>query len=185
MAGPAVILERDQHILTITLNRPAKRNAFNPEVLCRLADAWDLLDDDPELRVAIMTGADGNFSAGADLDRLVGALIAGEPPQNEYEERVRSDFSLIYKGFLKDHYVKKPIIAAVEGSDPLHRRDGDADRRHADFRAAGLRGRPGWTRDRCRGCAGPGARDSAAGGGQRPAGRPEHQSLGDRESGKD
>lgn len=108
VAEPAVILERDQHILTITLNRPEKRNAFNPEVLCRLADAWDLLDDDPELRVAIMTGADGNFSAGADLDRLVGALIAGEPPQNEYEERVRSDFSLMYKGFLKDHHVKKP-----------------------------------------------------------------------------
>lgn len=56
VAEPAVILERDQHILTITLNRPEKRNAFNPEVLCRLADAWDLLDDDPELRVAIMTG---------------------------------------------------------------------------------------------------------------------------------
>ncbi|MCV7006208.1 MAG: enoyl-CoA hydratase [Mycobacterium sp.] len=115
MAEPAVLLERDQHILTITLNRPSKRNAFNPEVLCRLADAWDLLDDDPDLRVAIMTGADGHFSAGADLDRLVGALIAGEPAQNEYEERVRSDFALIYKGFLKDHYVKKPIIAAVEG----------------------------------------------------------------------
>ena len=72
-------MERDQHVLTITINRPEKRNAFNPEVLCRLADAWDLLDDDPDLRVAIMTGAAGNFSAGADLDRLVGALIAGDP----------------------------------------------------------------------------------------------------------
>lgn len=115
VAEPAVLLDRDQHILTITINRPDKRNAFNPEVLCRLADAWDLLDSDPDLRVAIMTGADGNFSAGADLDRLVGAMIAGEPPQNEFEARVKDDFSLIYKGFLKDHYVKKPIIAAVEG----------------------------------------------------------------------
>jgi enoyl-CoA hydratase len=115
MPDPAVLVERDGHVLTLTLNRPEKRNAFNAEVLCLLADAWDLLDSDPELRVAIMTGAGGNFSAGADLDRLVGALIAGKPAENEYEERVRQDFSLIYKGFLKDHYVKKPIVAAVEG----------------------------------------------------------------------
>ncbi|MBW0018144.1 MAG: crotonase/enoyl-CoA hydratase family protein [Mycobacterium sp.] len=115
MTEPAVLLERDQHVLTITLNRPDKRNAFNAEVLCRLADAWDLLDSDPDLRVAIMTGTGGNFSAGADLDRLVGALMAGKPPQDEFEERVMADFSLIYKGFLKDHYVKKPIVAAVEG----------------------------------------------------------------------
>lgn len=115
MPEPAVLVERDGHVFTLTLNRLEKRNAFNPEMLCRLADAWDLLDSDPELRVAIMTGAGGNFSAGADLDRLVGALLSGEPAQNEYEERVRQDFSLIYKGFLKDHYVKKPIVAAVEG----------------------------------------------------------------------
>ena len=57
MAEPAVLIERDQHILTITVNRPDKRNAFNAEVLCRLSDAWDLLDNDPELRVAILTGA--------------------------------------------------------------------------------------------------------------------------------
>lgn len=110
-----MLIERDRHFLTITINRPAKRNAFNAEVLCRLSDAWDLLDNDPQLRVAILTGADGNFSAGADLDRLVGALISGKPATDEFEARVQKDFSIIYKGFLKDHYVKKPIVAAVEG----------------------------------------------------------------------
>jgi enoyl-CoA hydratase len=115
MSDPALLVERDGHVLTLTLNRPDKRNAFNPEVLVRLCDAWDLLDSDPELRVAILTGAGGNFSAGADLDRLVGALLAGAPPENEFEARIQEDFGLIYKGFLKDHYVKKPIVAAVEG----------------------------------------------------------------------
>jgi enoyl-CoA hydratase len=115
MSDPAVLVERDGHVLTLTLNRPAKKNAFNAEVLCLLCDAWDLLDGDPELRVAILTGSDGNFSAGADLDRLVGALTSGKPAEDEYEERIRQDFGLIYKGFLKDHYVKKPIVAAVEG----------------------------------------------------------------------
>ncbi|MFP5255272.1 MAG: crotonase/enoyl-CoA hydratase family protein [Acidimicrobiia bacterium] len=115
MSDPAVLVERDGHVLTVTLNRPEKRNAFNPEVLCRLCDAWDLLDADPALRVGIMTGAGGNFSGGADLDRLVGALLSGAAPEDEFEARIQQDFSLIYKGFLKDHYVKKPIVAAVEG----------------------------------------------------------------------
>lgn len=114
--APAVLLDRDGPVLTITLNRPAKRNAFNPEMLCRLWDAWQLLDEDPDLRVGILTGAGGNFSGGADLDRLVGALLSGEPPADEFEARVQADFGIIYKGFLKDHYVQKPIIAAVEGS---------------------------------------------------------------------
>ena len=68
-AEPAVLVERDGHVVTVTLNRPAKRNAFNAEVLCRLSDAWDLIDGDDEVRVAILTGAAGGFSAGADLDR--------------------------------------------------------------------------------------------------------------------
>ena len=116
MSDPAVLLERDGPVLTITLNRPDKRNAINPEVLCRLADAWDELDGDDALLVGIVTGAGGNFSAGADLDRLVGAMIAGDPPENEFEARIRDDLPVIYKGLLKEHHPAKPIIAAVEGS---------------------------------------------------------------------
>ncbi len=115
MSDPAVLVERDDHVVTITLNRPDKRNAFNPEMLCRLADAWDLIDGDDGIRAAIMTGAGGHFSAGADLDRLVGALLAGRPAENEFEERIRADISLIYKGFLKEYRPATPIIAAVEG----------------------------------------------------------------------
>jgi enoyl-CoA hydratase len=115
MSDPAVLVERDGHVVTITLNRPDKRNAFDPEMLCRLADTWDLIDGDDGVRVAIMTGAGGHFSAGADLDRLVGALLAGRPAENEFEERIRTDVSLIYKGFLKEYRPATPIIAAVEG----------------------------------------------------------------------
>ncbi len=102
MSEPAVLVERDEHIVTVTLNRPDKRNAFNAEVLCRCCDAWDLIDGDDEVRAAILTGAGGDFSAGADLDRLVGAMLSGKPAQNEFEERIRQDPGLIFKGFLKD-----------------------------------------------------------------------------------
>ena len=115
MSDPAVLVERDGPVVTLTLNRPDKKNAFNCEMLCRLCDAWDMIDVDDGVRAAILTGAGGNFSAGADLDRLVGALMAGEPAEDEFEERIRSDFSLIYKGFLKEHRTATPIIAAVEG----------------------------------------------------------------------
>ncbi len=115
MSEPAVIVERDGHVVTLTLNRPDKKNAFNAEVLCRLCDAWDMIDADDDVRAAIMTGAGGNFSAGADLDRLVGALTSGKPAEDAYEERIRQDFTLIYKGFLKDFRPGTPIIAAVEG----------------------------------------------------------------------
>jgi enoyl-CoA hydratase len=115
MSDPAVLVERDGPVVTLTLNRPDKKNAFNCEMLCRLCDAWDMIDADDGVRAAILTGAGGNFSAGADLDRLVGALMAGEPAEDEFEERIRSDFSLIYKGFLKEYRTSTPIIAAVEG----------------------------------------------------------------------
>jgi enoyl-CoA hydratase len=115
MTEPAVLVERDGHVVTITLNRPDKRNAFNAEVLCRLCDAWDAMDHDPDIRAGILTGAGGNFSAGADLDRLVGAMLSGKPAENEFEERIRADFGLIYKGFLKTHRTAKPLVAAVEG----------------------------------------------------------------------
>lgn len=115
MTDPAVLVDRDGPIVTITLNRPDKRNAFNAEVLCRLCDAWDLIDGEDDVRVAILTGAGGDFSAGADLDRLVGAMLSGKPAENEYEERIRQDASLIFKGFLKEYRTKKPLIAAVEG----------------------------------------------------------------------
>jgi len=115
MSEPAVLVERDGHVVTVTLNRPDKRNAFNAEVLVRLCDAWDMIDSDPDVRVAILTGAGGHFSAGADLDRLVGAMLSGKPTENEFEERIKNDFSLIFKGFLKEYRTKKPLIAAVEG----------------------------------------------------------------------
>jgi enoyl-CoA hydratase len=115
MSGPAVLVERDGHVVTITLNRPDKRNAFDAEMLCRLADAWDMIDADDGVRAAVMTGAGGHFSAGADLDRLVGALLSGKPAANEFEERIRADVGLIYKDFLKDFRPATPIVAAVEG----------------------------------------------------------------------
>ena len=71
---PAVLVEKKGHILTVTLNRPEKKNCVNSEVMCRLVDAWIQLDEDPEIRVAILTGAGKKFyCAGWDRDYLPAA----------------------------------------------------------------------------------------------------------------
>ena len=98
------------------MNRPEVRNAINPEMLCRLADAWQDVNDDVDIRVAILTGAgDEAFCAGADLDQLVRMMQGLRPPETEFDERIKNDVSIIYKGLLRSFDVVKPIIAAVQG----------------------------------------------------------------------
>ena len=116
MAEPAVLYEKADGIATVTMNRPEVRNAINAEMLCRLADAWQDVNDDPAVRCAIFTGAgDKAFCAGADLDRLVRMMQGLRPPEDAFDERIKNDISLIYKGLLRNLEVAKPIIAAVKG----------------------------------------------------------------------
>ena len=112
MADPAVIVEADGPVLTVTLNRPEKRNAVNSEVMCRLYDAWVQLDTDDDLRVAILTGKGTTFCAGMDLSEI-GKL--GGPPENEWMERVQSDPAIIFGAWLKTYRPTKPVILAAEG----------------------------------------------------------------------
>nr|WSY57567.1 crotonase/enoyl-CoA hydratase family protein [Streptomyces sp. NBC_00886]WSY58108.1 crotonase/enoyl-CoA hydratase family protein [Streptomyces sp. NBC_00886] len=100
-AADLVLQERQGSVLTITINRPAHRNAVDHAVAVQLAAAVDLLDADPELSVGVLTGAGGVFSAGMDLK----AFARGELP-------VLPGRGL---GGLTSAVVRKPLIAAVEG----------------------------------------------------------------------
>lgn len=109
-AAPHALVEREGHVLVLTLNRPEARNAFSAEMLVRMADAWALLDSDPELRVAILTGGKECFCAGADLKAFVGGQ-----EQNEWTRRFQEDADLQWKALLRHCRPSKPIVAAVEG----------------------------------------------------------------------
>ena len=64
----ALLFSVDDGIATLTINRPAQRNAINIEVNSRLYEAWETIDSRPDIRVAILTSADcGTFCAGMDL----------------------------------------------------------------------------------------------------------------------
>ena len=132
MAEPAVIVEKDGHVLTVTLNRPEKRNAVNCEVMCRLYDAWQQLDQDDELRAAILTGKGDTFCAGMDLSEI-GKLMSGKP-DNEWMQRVMSDMPIIYGAWLKTYRPTKPVILAVEG---FARAGGTEILQGTDIRVAG------------------------------------------------
>ncbi len=107
--APHLLVAREGPVLVVTLNRPAARNAFSAEMLVRAYDAWTLLDRDPELRVGILTGAEGNFCSGMDLK----ALARGVDPDDA--QRMADDPDLHWKALLRHFRPGKPIIAAVEG----------------------------------------------------------------------
>jgi enoyl-CoA hydratase len=132
VAEPAVIVEKDGHVLTVTLNRPEKRNAINCESMCRLYDAWVRLDQDDDLRAAILTGRGSTFCAGMDLAEI--AKMRSGKPENEWIERALKEPALIYGAWLKTYRPTKPVILAVEG---FARAGGTEILQGTDIRVAG------------------------------------------------
>lgn len=132
MSEPVVIVEVDGPVLTVTINRPEKRNAANTEVLCRLYDAWVRLDTDDDLRVAILTGRGSTFCAGMDLAEI-GRLRSGVA-DNEWIQRYREHPDVLLGGWLKTYRPSKPVILAAEG---FARAGGTEILQGTDIRVAG------------------------------------------------
>ncbi|WP_016931892.1 crotonase/enoyl-CoA hydratase family protein [Rhodococcus sp. R1101] len=116
---PHCLVEQRGHVLIVTLNRPEARNALSGEMMAIMNEAWDRVDSDPEIRVAILTGSGGAFCAGADLKAMNAA-----PPGDAFEQGERSDGKGNGGGWdltrlpalLKGRRLTKPLIAAVEGA---------------------------------------------------------------------
>jgi enoyl-CoA hydratase len=106
-------VERDGYVMVVTMNRPARKNAMTLTMFALMADAWQELSDDDELRCAILTGADGNFSSGMDLRAMAGDVDADGAIDEQ--ARLRDDPGFVYRGLLKTYRPTKPVIAAVEG----------------------------------------------------------------------
>ena len=93
--------DRDDHVLTITIDRPEAMNALAPEMMFQLEDAFIELRDDAELRVAIVTGAgEKAFCAGADLGRMA-------------DQGTRADTRRLKLFSGLD--VMKPVVGAING----------------------------------------------------------------------
>src|ERR671929_1678622 len=102
--------ELAENVLTLTMNRPDRLNAWTPTMLGELLDAFDRADADDDVRVVIMTGAGRGFCAGADL----------EAGGNTFDYRARGVEDEVPRDgggqfTLRVFASKKPVIAAING----------------------------------------------------------------------
>ena len=105
----------DSGVCTITMDRIEKRNAFNPQFVVELCKAWDVVDNDDQIRVAVLKSSDNSvFSAGADLKELIPLLRNERSPQNEFDELLK-DVEYFRKLFRKDKVRTKPLIGVASG----------------------------------------------------------------------
>ncbi len=100
----------------ITLNRPEARNTLNGEMFVELADAWQEVREDDNIRVAVLTGAgEEDFCCGGDLGEVIPLWTGARQPGNAIEERLVSDPLIADKIMLKNEPLVKPIIGAING----------------------------------------------------------------------
>ncbi|MGY4468773.1 enoyl-CoA hydratase/carnithine racemase [Bradyrhizobium sp. LB9.1b] len=122
MAYETIKYEIAEQILTITLNRPDKLNAFNAQMQGELIDAFDAADKDDDVRAIIVTGAGRGFCAGADLSSGADTFDrdARRGPVKRFADgKVDYSDSQVRDGggqvTLRIFKCLKPVIAAVNG----------------------------------------------------------------------
>ena len=106
------IVERDGHVLVVTLNRPEAKNAFTPEMLLGMYRAWRLLDEDDDLYCAILTANGDTFCAGMDLKA---GADGGQRSTEEFMAVMAEVPNVHWQALLRDNRPNKPLLLAVEG----------------------------------------------------------------------
>ena len=105
-SAPGALTEKRGNVLIITINRPDARNAVNAAVSTAVGDALQAAQDDPDVRVIVLTGSgDKSFCAGADLKAISRGENLFHPEHPEWG----------FAGYVR-HFVDKPTIAAVNGT---------------------------------------------------------------------
>lgn len=111
MSYSTILTKVEDHVLTITLNRPEVLNAFNRDMMAELIDAFDGADADDDVRAIIVTGSGRGFCAGADLSS--GGNTFNAEARDDREDGLHRDGG--GRVTLRIFECKKPVIAAVNG----------------------------------------------------------------------
>jgi 2-(1,2-epoxy-1,2-dihydrophenyl)acetyl-CoA isomerase len=118
MAYKALILERENHIATITLNRPAAGNSFDFRLMVEIDNAIKEVAEDNNVRAVIITGAGKFFSTGIDLNMFTNPeSLVGEKedlPSTAPDDQTYGRGTII-GGLIRIRNMSKPVIAAING----------------------------------------------------------------------
>lgn len=106
--GQLVLTSSDSGIFSITLNRPAKRNALSAEMIELLHQSLEQADLDAEVRVVVIRGAGKDFCAGADLDELLASVERSMDENEASALRLGQIFERI-------RALPKPVVSLVQG----------------------------------------------------------------------
>jgi len=111
MSYETILYDVDDGILTLTLNRPERLNAFTGVMMSEMIDAFDRADADDAVRAIVVTGAGRGFCAGADLES--GGNTFNADARSDRPSGVNRDGGGLLT--LRIYELKKPIIAAING----------------------------------------------------------------------
>ncbi len=108
--GNTVLVEFDNGIAWVTMNRPEKRNAMSPALAAEMLQVMNALEIDPRCKVLVLTGAGEAFSAGMDLKEFFRETDPLSPP--EREQIIRTNAQWQWRQLM---FYPKPTIAMVNG----------------------------------------------------------------------
>jgi enoyl-CoA hydratase/carnithine racemase len=109
--GPEVLYEVADHVATITLNRPHRRNAISAGMLMLLTELFARADDDDAVRVVLLTGAGKGFCSGLDIkDAMAGTGIGGTGGGGGAFLQTRNLPTVVL------HEMDTPVIAVINGA---------------------------------------------------------------------
>ena len=108
--GNTVLVEFEDGIAWVTMNRPEKRNAISPTLAAEMLAVMNALEIDPRCQVLVLTGAGNSFSAGMDLKEFFRQTDQMSPP--EREQIVRTNAQWQWRQLM---FYPKPTIAMVNG----------------------------------------------------------------------
>lgn len=112
----AIILEKHGQQAWITLNRPESKNTLDGDAFVELADAWEEVRADNDIRVAVLTAAgEDDFCCGGDLGKVIPLWTGARQPETPVEERLLADPGIPDKIMLKAEPLYKPVVAAING----------------------------------------------------------------------
>ena len=116
MSEAPILFSREDGIAEVVLNRPEKRNALNPEMIVRLARAWDEIVEDATIRVVLLRAVgEKTFCAGADLGRLTPLLTRARSAEDEWDEAMLADPKILNRAMLRGTDFFIPVIGAMRG----------------------------------------------------------------------